>query len=281
MFLLLVAASAVLNRGPAAHLTAQLSSVLHEGIGVLSVLAAMWIMSRIETHPLSSFGLARPDAGRNFAAGLVAGFLALSILMGALVLTHAYRFKAPNLHGGEIVIWALIMGGGFLLVGAFEELLTRGYPLFALAQGMGFWPAAILLSLIFGAGHLGNRGEEILGVANAMVAGLVFAYTLRWSGSLWWAIGCHASWDWGESFFYGVADSGGTTPHHWLSGQPIGPGWLSGGTVGPEGSALCLAAFLVLIAMVRLSTRPRKAPGLDRLRRPEPLPVPTAGEMNC
>jgi membrane protease YdiL (CAAX protease family) len=265
---LLIAGSALLNGPLHRFIPAPAAGAVREGLGLVCVLAATWIMSRVDSRPFSSFGLDGADGPRNFVSGAAAGIAVLSLLMGALVLARAYRLTAPTLHGGDVLFWGSLMAVTFLFVGLFEELLTRGYPLFALAQGIGFWPAAVLLSILFGAGHLGNRGEEILGVCNAMLAGLVFSYSLRWSGSLWWAIGCHMTWDWGESFFYGVADSGSVAPHHFLAGRPAGASWVSGGSVGPEGSALCIPALLLLIAMVRLSTRGRAAPGLDRLRKP-------------
>jgi hypothetical protein len=51
-------------------------------------------------------------------------------------------------------------------------------------------------------------------------------------------IGFHALWDWTQSYFYGIPDSGHTLPGHLLRGKFFGPTWLSGGTVGPEGSLL-------------------------------------------
>ena len=246
-----------------------------EGSFVLYVLLAMWIMSRVDGRPLVSFGLGGVDRLRNFLLGLAAGIAALSVLIAALVLAGVYHFGSPVLHGGDVLLWGTVMAAGFLMVGLFEELLMRGYPLFALSQGIGFWPAAILLSILFGAGHLGNRGEETIGVCNAMLAGLVFAWSLRWSGSLWWAIGCHMSWDWGESFFYGVADSGSVSAHRFLAGRPSGAGWLSGGSVGPEGSLLAIPALLLLALIVWATTRKQEAPGLGRRRKP-PISSPSS-----
>jgi hypothetical protein len=74
------------------------------------------------------------------------------------------------------------------------------------------------------------------------------------TGSLWWAIGVHTSWDWAQSFLYGVADSGLMTQHHLLATHPVGKPILSGGTTGPEGSifaivVLCLVAVIILLTL--------------------------------
>ena len=98
---------------------------------------------------------------------------------------------------------------GFIIVGFFEEFsFFRGYLQSTLGSGIGFWPAAILLSILFGAVHLGNPGEAKIGAFMAGSFGLVCAFALWRTGNLWLPIGMHASWDWGETYFYGTPDSG-------------------------------------------------------------------------
>jgi membrane protease YdiL (CAAX protease family) len=79
-----------------------------------------------------------------------------------------------------------------------------------------------------------------------VVIGFFFCLTLRRTGTLWWAIGFHMSWDWGESYLYSVPDSGGTAPGHLLNSSFHGPDWLTGGSVGPEGSYLVFVVLVVL-----------------------------------
>jgi membrane protease YdiL (CAAX protease family) len=158
---------------------------------------------------------------------------------------HAFAFGHVVLHGARLVRFAAYWGVMFLLVGLFEEFLLRGYSQFTLSRGVGFWPAALTLSCAFGLIHLRNGGEEWPGLLAAAFIGLFFCLTLKRTGSLWFAIGFHAAWDWGETFFYSVPDSGMVAPGHLLSSSLHGAPWLSGGTVGPEGSILC---FLVIAA---------------------------------
>lgn len=236
-------------------------------IGITAALAAMWVMGLVERRPVWSCGFGAADRGRNLAAGLITGIVSLSALMGLLTLAGAYRPGPPVLDVPDAIRWGLYWAALFAGVGLGEEGLTRGYALFSLTQGIGFWPAAAILSLLFGAGHLGNNGEEWIGIGNALLVGMVLAYTVKWSGSLWWAIGYHAAWDWSESFLYGVADSGSKAQHHLLSGHPSGAGWLSGSSVGPEGSVLCIPILLALVLAARLTTRRRENPALARLPR--------------
>ncbi len=75
-------------------------------------------------------------------------------------------------------------------------------------EGSGFWQAAWVTSTLFGFVHISNNGENWIGIFAAAAIGFVFCVSVRLTGSAWWAIGCHAAWDWAETYFYGTADSG-------------------------------------------------------------------------
>jgi uncharacterized protein len=128
----------------------------------------------------------------------------------------------------------------------------------------GFWCAAWVTSAYFGYMHVSNPGETWIGIFAAAFIGFVFCVSVRLTGSAWWAIGCHAAWDWAETYFYGTADSGLTPQGCYLTSHPAGNPLWSGGAVGPEGSLLVLAAILLLLALVlvygRLSTHLQSAP---------------------
>jgi hypothetical protein len=103
--------------------------------------------------------------------------------------------------------------------------------------------------------HARNPGEDRLGLI-MVLAWSVFASMIVWRlGNLWLAVGAHAGWDWGESYFYGVRDSGWQAEGHLLNPQVHGPAWLSGGTVGPEGSVLTLVALAIMTVWLWRRTR--------------------------
>lgn len=228
-------------------------------------IVATWVMGVIEHRSVWSYGLIDRDRFRHFVWGAVWGFVCLSGVIGVLVVTGHLAFDGVAITGTLAIRFAIEWGLAFLLVGVAEELLFRGYLQQLLTRGIGFWPAAILLSAGFGAVHLGNKGEGSFGAITAGMAGLVFCYSLWRSGSLWWAIGNHLTWDWAQSYFYGVPDSGAMVSRHLFASHPLGATWLSGGTVGPEGSIFAIAALLADLLIIRLTLRPTGdvAPGLQ------------------
>jgi hypothetical protein len=214
---------------------------------LVSAIVPALVMARLEKRSPQEYGLPVREAfGKLFWNGVLCGLAALSVLMLALHGGHAFTLGKLALHGLRIIKFAAFWGVFFLIVAFAEEFLLRGYSLFTLSQAIGFWPAAVLLSIAFGAIHQLNPGEAWNGIAAASCIGLFFCLTLRRTGSLWFALGFHAAWDWGESYLYSVPDSGGVSPGHLFKSSLHGPNWLTGGSVGPEGSALIFVLLILL-----------------------------------
>jgi len=155
-----------------------------------------------------------------------------------------------------------ITGNG--LWGVFAVALAGLVPCFVLhikkAAHSGFWQAAWVTSTLFGFIHTGNNGENWIGIFAAAAIGFVFCVSVWVTGSAWWAIGCHAAWDWAETYFYGTADSGFAAKGHFLTTSPAGAAIWSGGADGPEGSLLVLGAILLLLlALLAIYGRKRKS----------------------
>jgi CAAX protease family protein len=210
------------------------------------------IMSKIERRSPGEYGLPIAEAfGRKFWLGMLLGLVEISLLIGLISAFGGYSFGSIALTSKGIVGWGVLHLVLFTVVGFFEEFMFRGYTQFTLADGIGFWPAALLLSLGFGAVHLGNPGEGPVGAASVALVGIFFAFTLQRTGNLWYAVGLHASFDWGETYLFSVPNSGTFMEGHLSNSILHGAKWLTGGTVGPEGSIFCFLTmglqFLIVV----------------------------------
>jgi membrane protease YdiL (CAAX protease family) len=225
--------------------------LVQDGVAFLIVLAASAIMGAFEKRSLAVYGLPlRGGFGARFVEGIVWGFLAECATMLTLYSTGNVTFHGLEQRGMSALYFAVLWAAAFLVVGFFEELLFRGYPQFTLATGIGFWPAAGVLSGLFWLGHMGNPGETWVGGLSTALAALLFCVSLRLTGNLWFAIGMHASWDWAETFFFGVPDSGMPANGHLLNSTLSGSKWMTGGSVGPEGSVVELLAVSAVIGLL-------------------------------
>lgn len=219
-------------------------SVFAETVMLACGLIATGVMALFEHRGLGSYGLAlRAGFLRRFAVGAVWGIIPLALLLLALRGLHVADF------GGSDVVGPALLGAGvlyaitFIMTGIFEESAMRGYPLYSLMRSIGFWPAAVVTSALFALVHVGNSGEAIVGLIAVFTVGMIFCLMVRRTGDLWFAIGNHFAWDYGETFIFGVPNSGTTAKGHLLTMHLHGSRWLTGGSVGPEGSLL---VFVVL-----------------------------------
>ena len=233
-----------------------------ELVSLAAVVLVTFCMARLEHRRLLGFGLGDRAFLSRLGGGLVSGFAAISALVGFLWTRHLLVLQGPVLHGATAWRYGLAWAFGFLLVGLFEEMLLRGYLLFTLARGLNFFWAAILLSVAFGAIHGNNKGETPVGLFSAGAVGLVFSLSVWYTRSLWWAIGFHAAWDWGQSFFWGTSDSGMVVKGRLLSERPMGATLMSGGATGPEGSLYIFPLLLLCALFVFLWWRGKGEPRL-------------------
>ncbi len=296
---------------PKAHFTAR-AALFGELISFLAMVAAGVAVALVEHKRgnVLAYNLGGPNRAWRFLQGWIAGFIALSALVGMLAWGGWLHFGPVALSGGRVFKYAALWGVAFLLVGFVEEGMFRCFLLATLTRGVNFWwalgmvgaicmylalttegnaawgvyllavlglapclllhvnkvddsnfwQAAWATSTLFGFVHTGNNGENWIGIFAAAGIGFAFVVSVRVTGSAWWAIGCHAAWDWTETFFYGAADSGNVATGHYLTTTPAGSTLWSGGTDGPEGSVLVLAVIALLIAaLVAIYRRGRDA----------------------
>jgi uncharacterized protein len=217
------------------------------------VALATWIVSRMEKRPLAHYGIPpRGIFGLRFWEGALWGFAMLSAILLVLRVSGHFQIDSVALAGGAVFRHALGWGAVFLAVAVHEEFAFRGYWLFSFARRLGFWRSALFTSLVFGAAHLGNPNENVLGILQVVVIGLLFCLMIRRTGTLWFALGFHAAWDWAETFFYGTPDSGLLGVGRYLNTSVQGPKWLTGGSAGPEGSVIAFAVLLLCALLVHL-----------------------------
>jgi membrane protease YdiL (CAAX protease family) len=217
------------------------------------VFAATYVMARVERRSIGDYGLpAREMFGKLFWSGALWGFVMVSAIIALLAVTSSYSMGGVALTAAAMVRFGLAWAIAFLTVGFLEEFAFRGYIQFALTSGLGFWPAAVVTCALFAWVHHGNPGETWVGLLNIVLIAGFICLALRRTGSLWFPIGWHMAFDWGESFFYSVPDSGTHVVGHLFDATIQGNKWLSGGTVGPEASVFNV---LVTVAGLMLFTR--------------------------
>ena len=238
-----------------------LGTGINEGFLFLVAAIPALLMARIERRRFGVYGLPAHSAFRgDFWMGGLVGFGSISLSLLGIFALRGFRVTGVAIAGHTIPVAALEWGLAFVLVGLAEEFSFRGYLQYTLTTGMGFWPSAALLSVLFAVAHAWNPGESGPGLISIVGFALLFCLFLQRRGTLWLAVGFHMGWDWGQTFFYGVPDSGLPPYHNLFACSFDGPAWLTGGTVGPEASVftpIVLALVAILFAIVSREVRYR------------------------
>ena len=264
-----------LIRSTHADFSTPLGQVFTLDLLVLPLLIATWIMGRIERRTFADYGLPwRRAFGRRFWQGAAFSFASFTVLLAAMRLAGVFSFGAIALHGWDVwkyaAAWAVLLFLGALL----EDFFYRGYLLFTLTTGIGFWPAAIVTSLLMGGMHYFNPSGHGLGPVSATMYCLVTVLVLRRTGDLWMPLGIHSAWAWCEVYFYGVPDSGYPANGHLFNASFHGNLLLTGGGFGPEASIFTLVLLAIWGVIFSVWLRGAKYPN------PEAIPDPRRRERS-
>lgn len=222
---------------------------------VVSVFAARkWI----DRRSISSLGLQWDNqARRDLLWGLVIAFLQIAfmfILQWALswleVDGFAWQEQPIASVAGSILLWLAL----FSAVGFYEELLSRGYQLQNLEEGLNTFWALLLSSAAFGVAHALNPNSSWVSVLAISIAGFFLAYPYLRTRQLWLSIGLHFSWNFFLGPVFGFPVSG-ITSFTLLQVKVSGPELFTGGAFGPEAGLIVLPAqalgFLIVWAVTR------------------------------
>jgi hypothetical protein len=239
-------------------------------IQLVATLLALWLAGRfIDRRPFADFGLHIDaswwlDFGFGLALGalLMAGVFLLELAAGWISITGTLQTAAP---GQSFLLAILIPLIAFLGVGIYEELLTRGYLLQNLAEGLNIGSigprgaiiiAWVISSAIFGLLHLGNPNATAISTFNIALAGIFLGLGYVLTGKLAIPIGLHITWNFFQGNVFGFPVSGGTfSSTTFIAIEQGGPALWTGGAFGPESGLLGVLAMLIGSALTVLWVR--------------------------
>ena len=222
-----------------------------ELVGFISVLLVTGIAASLERRRVDDYGLPVSQAfGRFFWKGALAGLLVVGFVAGGMIVTGAMKVHGLALAGTGLPWFGLLWLGANVLVGLNEEYLFRGYALRALWRGAGFWPAALITTAFFAGLHLSKPHENAMDIGMIFVLGLALCLSVRQTGTLWWAVGWHTAFDFGQFFLIGTNNGGQTPVGHLFEVSFPGPAWLNGGELGTEASVFMVPAAIATFVYV-------------------------------
>lgn len=174
-----------------------------------------------------------------FVGAAMAGAVAIGMIaLGGM------QIHGMALSGGALAFFALAWFGTNICVGLAEEFFFRSYFLQTLWKSIGFWPASIVIALLFAADHYFFKpGENIWDVITLVSISLMLCYSVLRTGALWFAVGFHIAFDYMQLFVIGTPNGSQIPKGRLLDVTFHGPAWLTGGALGTEASFLMYPAI--------------------------------------
>jgi len=230
---------------------------------LLAALLATAIMGRFEHRSLSVYGIPplRHLFGRLFWSGAMWGFAMPSAIILLIFLAGGYRVHGLNLTGVELLKFAGLWLLANLFIGLFEEITFRGYFLYTLADGIGFWTAALINAVGFGALHYYTKPNERWEDWVAVTLITIFiTLAVRRTGNLAFAIGMHAAFDLAFIYVFSGMNGGEFAVGRLLNAEFPGSIRITGGLLGPEASWFTFPVVIAATVLMHLKYRQAKWP---------------------
>ncbi len=245
--------NAILSSGGGAFFA--LNSLASLGIMLLSFLFAGRVLDK-RTFKDFGFHFSKRWA-LDFGFGLLLGALLMLLIFlvelafGWVTVTGYFQTATGQ---GSALVALLLSLIGFIGVGIYEEMLSRGYHLRNMAEGFkvkSITPKAALLiaylvsSSIFGILHIGNANSSLVSTVNIILAGLFLGLGFVLTGELAIPIGLHITWNFFQGNVFGFPVSGNITSGTIIQVQQLGPQWMTGAAFGPEAGLIGILAMLL------------------------------------
>jgi membrane protease YdiL (CAAX protease family) len=264
--------------GNAAAIVGQLAEIpaflmLSALASLLAMLAAAFVAAQLlDRRRFADFGFHFSRGWwLDFAFGLVLG----AALMGGIFLVEraagwvtvtGLLFTATP--GQPFLLALLTPLVTFICVGIYEELMSRGYLLRNVAEGIRFGPvtpaaavgvAWLASSAVFGWMHHNNPNVTVISLINLVVAGLFLGLGYILTGELAISIGAHMAWNFFQGNVFGFPVSGANfSSATFVAIRQGGPVMWTGGAFGPEGGLLGVLAMVVGALLIALWVRARR-----------------------
>jgi membrane protease YdiL (CAAX protease family) len=194
----------------------------------------------------------RPTAPREWVLGVALGWglVVLAVLpMAAAGTLHIEFWTQPRAFA--LFVLNLIT----LAVAALtEEVAFRGYSFRRLIEAIGPVAATIVMSLLFGLGHLLNPGATWASTLVTILAGVLLSVAWLRTHGLWLGWGLHFAWNASMGILFGLPVSGITDFASIVQTRAFGRPWLTGGDYGPEGAGFTVIVLLIgIVVLVRVT----------------------------
>lgn len=220
--------------------------------GLISSIVFIWVLA-IEGREIETLGFYKESWLAKYASGLLIGLLMMSTVVFILYIFGFITIETKSLQpvGIAALLNISIILIGWLIQGATEEIVTRGWLMNVLGARYNITVGLILSSVFFALIHSENPGINYVAMLNIVLVGILLGLIVINTGSLWVACGIHSAWNFAQGNIFGFQVSGNDVGVGSIVDlNLVGNEFITGGQFGPEAGMVCSFVILVLIVIV-------------------------------
>jgi membrane protease YdiL (CAAX protease family) len=227
------------------------------GFGPIFILVWFWLWL-FERRPLWTIGLEGKGWLFKYLRGAALGVLMIVVTVGLSIAFGFVELEGSGTAIGLAIGGSLLVLVGWMIQGAAEEVLFRGFLFPILGSRYGFVAGVLASSILFALLHVFNANLSLLAVFNLALFGAFAAFYAMKEGGLWGVFGIHSLWNWAQGNLFGMEVSGLPAELDAIFKlKETGPDWFTGGAFGPEGGIIVTLVLLVGISVLWLA-KPRR-----------------------
>ena len=203
----------------------------------------------IEKRSFSSIGF-KNNWLKKYSLGFLIGLAMMSIIV-LILLPFGYITIEKNPIqpvGVSAIASVLVILFGWIIQGATEEIVTRGWLLNVLSTKYNIGVGLLISSTLFGLMHLTNPNVNYIAVINIILVGLFYGLYVIKTNDLWAVCGMHSAWNFAQGNIFGFKVSGlDVSVGSLIDLNLVGSDFVTGGIFGPEAG---ITATFILLASI-------------------------------
>lgn len=218
---------------------------------ILIVITCLYVKFS-EKRSLTSIGLNKKISDYGYGVLIGSIIVTLSVILAVIFKGIEYKGFYENIN----YITILIFLGGFIIQGATEEIVIRGFLMTSLTKKVSLKASVIITSILFTILHFGSLLEAkpiyiLIGIINLFLISIVFSLLIIKRKNIWSACAAHSVWNFLLYNFYGLTVSGITEVKESIFKFNVGKDSIfNGGSFGLESSLLTIFVLAVTVIIM-------------------------------
>lgn len=228
------------------------------------IIIIIMLVKQVEKRDLEYIGL---DVKKKAILKYILGFF-IGIAVFVLVLFGQLALGAAEITQGNLSLnimpTFIFLIFAWMVQGAAEEIIVRGYLLPRFETKWGAVKAILVTSIIFSALHLGNSGLSALALINLFLFGLFAALYAMYAGDIWGICAFHSAWNFTQGNLLGYLVSGGEIRvGSMFITETNNKTFINGGAFGPEGGIIVTLVLVIGIIILAYLIKRKVSKNID------------------